>query len=280
MVVWWLASLAWAEPCPDRNALLDGLRSAVARDAMDEAETLRDDLVEAFACGTAAQPGELVGLWLAEATLQDRAGQTGLARDALRSASRLAPRLDEAWGADLRRRLEDTRRDPVLPSRLDVVASDPTYDLLLVDGLSFLPPDLLEAGPHLVQWGDTEEGMAGARIVRTEVDRIATIDVPYQGAGVPADSSKTRSDQRRSRSEKSRETSRRSPGLLVAAGVTGLGAIVTAGLAANAGPSANAPGVDVGQTLSRRFDQQRALGLTSFGLMAASTITLGVHVVR
>lgn len=288
MVWWFSAAVATAQPCPDRDVLVAGFRDAVAQGVTAEAGDVRERLVAAFGCGGRAEPPQLVGLWLALSAFRDAKEGLDAGNVALRSAHRLDDFFDDAYGADRRRRWQDARRAPILPSRLAVDAAGGRYSLLLVDGLPFEPPDLLEAGLHLVQWGDSADDVAGARVIETFVDETLTIEVPYGGptgalAARPVENDRPRKDRPEPTPrpfEPPVEKERRGSPFLVVAGVAGVGALVTAGLTAAVGPDANEPGVDVGATLGRRFDQQRALGFTSFGLMALSGVSLGIHIVR
>ncbi|MEN0065459.1 MAG: hypothetical protein AAGA48_25155 [Myxococcota bacterium] len=288
MVVWLLAAVAMGQPCPDRDVLIDGLRDAVNDRLADEADELQDELLAAFGCGGRAQSGQLVGLWLALAARSDQRDELDEANVALRAARRLGDAFDDAYGPALQRRWQDANTNPILPSRLAVDASQETYPLLLVDGLRFQPPGLIEAGLHLVQWGNTEDDLTGARIVRTKADAITTIDVPYGGAENavaslrPAPEPKPPRERRErpERTPKPTRTDRRSPAFLVVAGVTGAAALVTAGLTAATDPDPANLDAQPEVALGQRFDRQRALGLTSFGLMAASTVSLGIHIVQ
>ncbi len=269
-MVWWLASWALAQPCADRGPLLRGLEDAVTAGAINEAEMLESRLVEAFGCGLRASPDELASFWLARAARRYGQGALDDANLALRSARRLSDAFDDRYGIALARRWNDAHTSPILPSRIEVETREPTFPLLLVDGLPFQPPGFIEAGLHLVQWGRSEDDVAGARIVRTEPDQTTILDVPYLAALEPPPGP----------AGEPRAPRRRSPAFLVVAGITGVGALVTAGLAATTGPSVQDAGADAGDALARRFDGQRALGLTSYGLMAASTLSLGIHILR
>ena len=163
--MWWLMiAVSWAT-CPEPEPLLQTLEDAVVEGRLKEAKTASDQLVEAFACGKAAEPQMVARMWLAEAVILTANGEREAATDALRSAARVDPEVWVAsYGAKLRKQYASAASRPDgRAGSLEVVPLPRGY-VVAVDGRVSKTPVSVLPGPHLVQVGPRPRRMAFAQV--------------------------------------------------------------------------------------------------------------------
>jgi hypothetical protein len=129
--------------------LLAELERQALEGQLEQAESTRQALIEAFGCGMLADPAQLTRFWKAEAAILSATGETAAAEAARAAAARLL-------GTDP---LPAPVTGRVLLEKL------PVGYLGAVDGSVRDFPAELPAGLHLVQVGTAPEHMVGARLV-------------------------------------------------------------------------------------------------------------------
>jgi hypothetical protein len=151
--------------------LADLERQALAGE-LEQAEATRHALLEAFGCGTLADPAQLTRFWRAEAAILAATGEAAAADSALTAAGRLLG--SEGLPA------------PVM-GKVQLEELSTGY-LGAVDGSVRTFPAELPAGLHLVQVGTAPEQMVGARIVDLppNLELSLVFELPPLPAPVPA----------------------------------------------------------------------------------------------
>jgi hypothetical protein len=272
------------EPCGedrDPQELLDELEAAALEGRVDEAETLKQHTLRELTCGGLVEREWLARWWLAEAALAAVHGDDQSAEDALAAAARLAPEVwVEGYGPAFRSRHAALAQDRaalpqgrlVLSVRVEGLTPPGGQILAAVDGEPVRGFGVglsagLSAGYHLLQLGfsPTDIRYASAIYVVPGQDLVVHAllpgDVPLPAPVEPVPVGPVR---------------RRVPLFLAAGGVLGLGAATTSVLAVSQnGAMRRAQSVD---RLDSAYQSQQVLGATSYVLMGATAVCLGLEI--
>lgn len=183
LVVWLMATTTARAECVAQPVRVTNLEQAVLAERDDEARLAVGQLIESFGCGPLAQPELLARLWLAEAMLFDRIGETLAANDALLAAGKVSPSTwVEGYGLAMRvrqLRLMASERFDRPPGTIEV---DPVGYVTGIDGgrVDRLPAEVA-AGLHLVQVGPSVTEMKHAELVDVVPDTAVVVQT-----GLPA----------------------------------------------------------------------------------------------
>ncbi len=257
-----LATAALA--CPSLDAEVERATTALlggdfpaARAALTEANT-------SFGCA-AATPSQLARYWLAEGAAAQLAGDPAAARAPLAAARRLAPALfDRRLGPDIH----------AAWVAADVVASgtlqlDPPMTAFL-DGVGVAEwPAPVAATPHLVQIVGADGSVRFSRLIRVAAAEDALL---VSGLGPETPSSEIAGAL-----APVAPAPKKSPALLVVAGVAAAGAGAFAGGALAQGPQLEAAGDTA--ALDAAFARQRTFGYGTYGLAGAAVAAFTLHFV-
>ena len=264
MGIWILTATigaAWAQdPCPNRAAILVELELAVQEGRFDDADGERQRLIEALACGPAAEVDVLARLWLAEAVILSAFGDEGGADDALKAAGRVAPTLWlDVYGPEFQARWFAAQAEEIVPGRLRLQPV-PEGHITLVDGSEVHLPGLVPSGLHVAQVGPDADNITFAQEIFLLPDQDLVVRTGLVG-----------------RSETGGSTERDGfPVFLAIGGATAVGAATTAALAFRYnGQMRDAPDQEA---LDAAYRTQRVLGTTSYTLMGLTAVTVGLHI--
>ncbi len=186
----WLLIVAAMAVCPDRDAALRVLESAVIDARVGEAVVGLGTVEEAFACGGPALAGELGRAWRAEAVVHRLEGDPSAEQAALEAAARVAPgQWDERYGPVPHEAWEAAHLESDEPGWLTTVGLQHGA-VVLVDGEAADVPQAMDVGLHLVQAGYTTSSIEYARFVRIIAGQQLTLrpmlsTVPTQPVEIP-----------------------------------------------------------------------------------------------
>jgi len=192
IVVWIIATTAHADCVPQPERLTE-LERAVLAGRNEEARASVDRLVEAFGCGPMAEPGILARLWLAQAVLFDRSGETLAANEALLAAGERSPSTwVDGYGLAMRVRQLRLMASDILRDRpRGTVEVEPEGYFTGIDGLRHDRfPAAIPAGLHLVQVGPSAREMRHAELVdvlpETDLVVVTGLEPPRRSLTIQA----------------------------------------------------------------------------------------------
>jgi hypothetical protein len=279
LLTWLAAAAAEPPPCPEGRDLqeaLEELEAAALEGRVDEAEMLKQRTLRELACGGLVEREWLARWWLAEAAVAAVHGDEQSTEDALAAAARTAPEVwVDGYGPGFRSRHRALADDPpalgqgrlVLSVRVEGLWPEGGQIMAAVDGqlVQGFGTDV-SAGYHLLQLGfsATDFRHASEIYVVPEQDLVVHAvlsgDLPDPVPLEPVPLVPVR---------------KRLPGFLLAGGALGLGATTTS-LLALAQNDAMRDAQTVRQ-LDAAYQAQQVLGVTSYVLMGATALCLGLE---
>lgn len=251
-----------------RPALLQELELAALEGRLEEADLVKERVLDALACGPLVERDWLARWWLAEAVLSSLHGDEQPTDDALLAAARLAPEVwVEGYGPSFRQRQREIAAQPP-PARGRLVV-EPVVSgeiltgrqvLMAVDGEAVEDNPLsVEAGYHLLQLGFGSIDVRYARPIYVVPEQDLVVRAVIEGDPPSA----------------GRQRRKPFPVLAAAGGVLGLGATITAVLAVDQNSAMYM--ADTPEQLTAAYRTQRALGGTSYVLMGATVACFGLE---
>ena len=281
----WLLTVALARAqCADTTPLVAELERAATEGRLGEGEMVKVRLMAALACGPVAPPELLARMWLADAVMLSLRGDEDGATDAIAAAARVAPEVwNDVYGPEFHRRhlaaqgldtgmghiVFDVAVEGELPVGRPVIT--------VVDGeiLSDVTP-AVPSGLHVAQIGFGSGDVRFAQevfvvagqdlVVRSTLVGVVGTPVPDPDQSLVPGTTPVPVPSKL----------KRFPAFLVAAGVTGIGAGVTAGAALGQNGAMRA--AETRDALDGAFRTQKALGYTSYALVGATAACLTLEV--
>lgn len=276
MGIWLLTvGIARAE-CVDPTPLVAELEAAATEGRLGEGEAVKSRLIAALACGSLVSPQLLARMWLADAVMLSLGGEDDAATDALGAAAHVAPEVwNDVYGPEYRRRHLAARGvEPGVGHIVfdvhvegDVPADRPVATAIDGRVLSDVTP-AVPSGLHVAQIGFGTDDVRFAQ----EVFVVAGQDLVVRATLV----GETRAPMLAEPPVVTQTKTRRFPAFLVAGGVAGIGAGVTAAAAfGQNGAMREAQSTD---QLDAAFRTQKALGYTSYTLIGATAACVGLEI--
>ncbi|MES2640561.1 MAG: hypothetical protein V4850_13795 [Myxococcota bacterium] len=257
-----LASLASA--CPDLNDAVERATSALISGDFADARTALDAAEASFACAPATT-SQIARFWLVEGASAHLRNETANARTFLAAAREAAPtEFDDRLGPEIR-----ATWAAAVPDGSGSLVLEPRR-AVLIDGQGVTEwPAIISAAPHVLQVVGADGTVRFGRVVRISAGEDAMVEANLGNepaaagiAGVAAP--------KEARPKKS-------PAMLILAGVAAAGAGAFAGGALAQNPTLDTA-TDV-ETLDSTFARQQAFGYTSYGLMGAAAAVFTLHFV-
>lgn len=273
----WVLTVAIAQAaCDDPAPLVTALEAAATEGRLGEGETVKVRLMAALACGPVAPPQLLARMWLADAVMLSLRGDEDAATDALTAAAHAAPEVwNDVYGPEFRRRhLAARSAEPGIGHIVFDVHVDGDIPVdrpvaTAVDGrvLTDVTPEV-SSGLHVAQigFGATDVRFAQEIFVVPGQDLVVRATLVGE-TGVPNEAAPP---------EVVPTKPRKFPAFLIAGGVTGIGAGVTA--AAALGQNGAMREATSSDALDSAFRNQKLFGYTSYALMGATAACLGLQV--
>lgn len=281
----WLLTVALARAgCVDAPPLVAELERAATEGRLGEGEMVKARLLAAFSCGPLATPELLARMWLADAVMLSLRGDEDAATDALAAAAQAAPEVwNDVYGPEFRRRHQAAQG---LAPGVGHIVFDVTVEgeapvgrpvVTAVDGevLTDVTP-AVPSGLHVAQIGFGRGDVRFAQevyvvpgqdlVVRATLVGVTGAEAPVSKGPLIPDEPPAVIPMK----------TRRFPAFLVAAGVTGIGAGVTAGAAL--GQNGAMREATTPSALDDAFRTQKVLGATSYVLMGATAACLSLEV--
>lgn len=257
-----LASVAFA--CPSIDSEVERATAALIAGDFTTAGTALQAAESSFACA-AATPTQIARYWLVEGAAAHLRAETATARTSLAAARATAPTLfDDRLGAEVRATW--AAAEPVGSGSLVLEPRRAAF----IDGAGVTAwPLTVSAAPHVVQVVGADGAVRFGRVVHIGAGEDAMVETNLGSEPESVSSLKV--------APPKEPRARKSPALLILAGVAAAGAGAFAGGALAQGPQMDA--AEDLETLDNAFGRQQAFGYTSYGLMGATAAMLTLHFV-
>lgn len=248
--------------CPSPDAEVERAVSALVGGDYAAARTALDTAASGFGCGPAATAEQAARYWLVEGAVATLSGDAEAARAPLAAARATAPALfDDRLGPKVRAAWQ-----AAAPAGQGTLVLEPARPANVDGTLVSTWPAPVAATPHLVQVVGADGTVRFGKLVRIDPGEDALVETGLPPGGDPLPTEAPAPVARK-----------KSPALLILAGVAAVGAGACAGgaLAQNAQMDA----ATAEPELESAFAAQKALGYSSYGLAGAAAVSLGLHFV-